>query len=80
MNKRERARVVKDLREAAEIAADLGVNVVTALAIIQPFDRWAAASRPAYNALLVDGYYQSIKHAPLALLFVAAAVEAGDWP
>ena len=80
MNKRERARVVKDLREAAERAERDRVAVADAIAGIGIFDRWAVARRTAFTMLRSDCYYDTIKHAPLALLFVAAAVEAGDWP
>lgn len=81
MNKRERARVVEDLREAAELAHIWGLRANEAVDdMLIPFDRWDAAWLAA-NGALDELYYTGDKrYAPLALLFVAAAVEAGDWP
>lgn len=85
MNKRERARVVKDLRLAAAVANVCGCSAGTAVGVINSTNTWTVAMVMSRRALINDkqeynDYFHDIPHAPLALLMVAAAVEAGDWP
>lgn len=85
MNKRERARVVKDLRKAAKaMANDPNACYLGCCAYIDDIDsliEFECALMPIRAGTYWWPTDEEHRHVRvMALLFVAAAVEAGDWP